>query len=1008
LRIKDLTAVQFARLCALLDGLLDLEGASRAEKLAELLQTDGEFAPLLGELLRHDGENAPSGSYELLETGELILRQHRALGGREPPLVGRRVGPYRVLSLLGRGGMGSVWLAQRDDGLFARQVALKLVHPALADRCVIERFSREREILAGLIHPNIARLYDAGVTADEQPYLALQYVEGVPITLYCDQHGCDIRARLGLFLQVLSAVQYAHASLVIHRDLKPSNILVTSDGHVQLLDFGVAKLLSAGEARETELTRLGGRVLTPAYAAPEQITGAAVTTSCDVYSLGVILFELLTGTRPYRLERDSPAALEEAVVMADPGRPSQAALTSSAAAARGLTARRLARALHGDMDTIVLKALRKSPDERFATVEGLARDIERYLAGRPVLAQPDTLWYRCGKFVRRNRLPVSAGLAVVIALLLGVALALTQAQRASREARVARAVQGFLQDVFEENSKEQPNPAKAQQATARELLSIGAAKVDQSLRDSPQARLEVLETLGRITHDLSLDDQSVELQRKRVALARQLYGPDDLRVAASLRDLALASYSTKDEQERPAIVAQALTILDRNHDSSSVLRANLLGDLAQHYAEYDTPRALGYAAESLRLMRAQPPSQDLNEALVMLAWLHQQLGHYAQSEPLYAEAVRTSMSIDGNPNPHLPRLYYYLAQTQSLAQEYPAAEDNYRESYRVAADLLGGQIDIWQVSSRLGDFLSRTGRTREGLEYLHAAYEGARHSLPPDDALNAPMLMEPYGWALVQFGQIETGLAILDDATLRWRRYHASSSYLISALERSAFALIDVGEYARANALLEESSALRTALHDQDTYPNGNAVARIKLALALGRDNDAGVALAGYRVSAGTAGAPSASAIEHSLLQGQIASARGDYETAGALAAESLRLLRGSAVRSYLRELELRALTLQGQAAIGLKQAPEATASLTDALQLATELYDPQTSLRLASLQVSLAQALADEAHTQHARELLAQATGIYARHPAVGTHLREPLDLLRARLRHAAVTQRN
>ena len=1004
LRIKDLTGEQFARLCVLLDGLIELEGAPRAEKLAELSQTDAGYARLLSEILGHGGSGAP---HSLLETRELIHKQVRVLRAGEPPLVGEHVGPYRVLSLLGRGGMGSVWLAQRDDGLFTRQVALKLVHLALADRSVIERFSREREILAALIHPNIARLYDAGVTADGQPYIALQYVAGVPITAYCDQHRFDLRTRLWLFLQVLSAVQYAHANLIIHRDLKPSNILVTTDGQVQLLDFGIAKFLSAGEARETELTRLSGRALTPEYAAPEQITGAAVTTSCDVYSLGVILCELLTGKRPYRLERDSPAALEEAVLTADPVRPSQAALTSADAAARATAVRGLARALRGDLDTIVLKTLRKSPAQRYATVDALTGDVERYLSRQPVLAQPDTLWYRCGKFVRRNRLPVSAALAVVIAIVVGLSIAMAQAQRATREARVARAVQGFLQEVFEQSSKEQANPVQAQQTTARELLSIGAAKVDQALSDSPQAKLEVFETLGRITHDLSLDDQSVQLERKRVALTRQLYGPNDVRVAAALRDLALAVASTSAEQERPAIVMQALGILDRNHDTNSALRANLLGDLAQHYVEYDLPRAVGYAQESLKLMRAQPPSRDLNEALIQLAWIYQQLGQYGQAEPLYLEAIHTSKAIDGDPNAHLPRLYSYLAQTQFLAQEYPAADGNYRQSYRLAASLLGKQIDVLHASSRLGDFLSRTGRSREGLPYLRAAYEGAERTLPPDDPVNAPMLMEPYGWALTAFGPVEAGLAVLDDATLRWRRFHASSSYLLSALERLAFSLVDVGEYARAQALLEESSALRAALHDEGTYPNGNAVARIKLALAQGRPGDAGAALARYQVMAAAAGATSATAIEHSLLEAEIASASGDYEKAGALAADSLRLLRGSAVRVYLRDFEVRALAIQGRAALGLKQASEASTALTEAVQIATELYDPQTSLRLASLQVSLAQALAEQAHMQRARELLAQAGAIYARHPAVGTHLREPFTVLRARLASGPVAHR-
>jgi eukaryotic-like serine/threonine-protein kinase len=285
----------------------------------------------------------------------------------EAALIGKSFGPYRVLSLLGTGGMGSVWLAERIDGLFARRVALKLVHQALMGRVMAERVSREREILASLNHPNIARLFDAGFSEDGQPYLALEYVAGTPFTSYCDNRSLSITERLKLFQQVLTAVQYAHARLVIHRDLKPSNILVTEEGQVQLLDFGIAKLLTEGEARETELTRLGGRALTPDYAAPEQITGAPITTAADVYSLGVMLYELLTGERPYRLKRNSRGALEEAILEEDPVAPSRATPGEAAAKARGTTVKKLSRSLTGDLDTIAIKALKKSPTERYAT-----------------------------------------------------------------------------------------------------------------------------------------------------------------------------------------------------------------------------------------------------------------------------------------------------------------------------------------------------------------------------------------------------------------------------------------------------------------------------------------------------------------------------------------------------------------------------------------------------------------------------------------------------------------
>ena len=282
-----------------------------------------------------------------LETRDLVASHVASLVEADPGLIGKQFGPYRVLALLGHGGMGSVWLAERVDGLFTRQVALKLVHPALKSRVMSERFAREREILASLNHPNIARLLDAGFAEDGQSYLALDYVAGTPLTTYCDEPRLSVRERLELFRQVLSAVQYAHAHLVIHRDLKPANILVTEEGQVQLLDFGIAKLLSEGEAKETELTQLGGRALTPDYAAPEQIAGAPITTAADVYALGVMLYELLTGERPYKLKRDSRGALEEAILEADPVAPSRTALQQAAAAARATTAKKLSSTLAG-------------------------------------------------------------------------------------------------------------------------------------------------------------------------------------------------------------------------------------------------------------------------------------------------------------------------------------------------------------------------------------------------------------------------------------------------------------------------------------------------------------------------------------------------------------------------------------------------------------------------------------------------------------------------------------
>ena len=411
--LKDLTASQYLRVSRLLDESLELTPVEREQWLACLETTDPAAALVLRDLFASQAASKEAG---FLEDRGQLARELGSVTESVTGMIGKQFGAYRVLSLVGRGGMGSVWLAERTDGLFTRRVALKLVHPALMDRVMTERLAREREILASLSHPNIARLFDAGIAEDGQPYLALEYVAGTPLTTFCDDRRLPITARLDLFRQVLDAVQYAHANLVIHRDLKPSNILVTEEGHALLLDFGIAKLLTEGGAKETELTLIGGRALTPDYAAPEQITGATITTATDIYALGVMLYELLTGERPYRLKRDSRGALEEAILQADPQPPSRAALSESVALARGATRGKLAKILKGDLDTIVLKALKKLPGERYATANAFDEDVHRFLRGDLVLAQADSFAYRARKFAGRHRVGIAAAGVLLLTL----------------------------------------------------------------------------------------------------------------------------------------------------------------------------------------------------------------------------------------------------------------------------------------------------------------------------------------------------------------------------------------------------------------------------------------------------------------------------------------------------------------------------------------------------------------------------------------------------------------
>lgn len=435
--LAALSPAGYARLSALLDDLLERAPGEREARLSAIESTDPTAARWLRHLLAVQASGRIAG---FLESGDLLACAESARSAAESALVGRICGPYRVLALLGHGGMGSVWLAERVDGLFKRRIALKLVHPALMGPVMTERLAREREILASLSHPNIARLLDAGIAEDGQPYLALEYIQGTPLTSYCDEHCLPVRERLQLLGQVLGAVQYAHARLVVHRDLKPSNILVSDDGQVHLLDFGIAKLVTdAGTAQATELTLLGGRVLTPDYAAPEQIAGAPITTATDVHALGVMLYELLTGERPYRPKRDSRGALEEAILEDDPVAPSRLEPSDAAARARSTSPRRLARICRGDLDTIALKALRKSPSERYPTANAFADDIERFLRGEVIVARRDNIVYRARKFAWRHRIAIGVASALLLTLAGGLAATSYEAAVASAQRDAALA-----------------------------------------------------------------------------------------------------------------------------------------------------------------------------------------------------------------------------------------------------------------------------------------------------------------------------------------------------------------------------------------------------------------------------------------------------------------------------------------------------------------------------------------------------------------------------------------
>jgi tRNA A-37 threonylcarbamoyl transferase component Bud32/tetratricopeptide (TPR) repeat protein len=528
---------------ALFDQALDSPAPQRREWLESLPEDQIAHRQTLEWLLANHAH---------VETQDFLSALPRVGVSHEPDESAdgtRTVGPYRLLRELGRGGMGSVWLAERTDGLLKRQVALKLPHPGLATQAFAERLTRERDILASLDHPHIARMYDAGLSSEGQPYIALAYVQGRTLIEDTDARQLTVPERVALFRQVLEAVQYAHAHLVIHRDLKPSNVLVDEQGQVHLLDFGIAKLLIDGQAEATELTLDAGRALTPDYASPEQIAGGAISTASDVYSLGVLLYRLLAGARPYRLQRGDAAAMVQELRQMTVPPPSSVARDAPTA-----------KVLRGDLDTIVLKALSANTVARYASAEAFNEDLRRHLHGEPVLARPDAWTYRAGKFLRRHRVSMAVAMLTFASLGAGLAGTAWQARQASRQAQRAEAVKDFLIGLFHEAD---PARKESRELSAKQLLDRGQLALQTRLADQPRLRVELDGVLAQLYTDVNAVEKALPLAEARRDLSLQLDGPDSLAYADALYALADIQGGLRHQAQSYQTFLQARPLMQR-------------------------------------------------------------------------------------------------------------------------------------------------------------------------------------------------------------------------------------------------------------------------------------------------------------------------------------------------------------------------------------------------------------------------------------------------------------
>jgi len=994
--IKGLDPTQAARLSALLDDALARPPDARAAWLAELDDRD----PLAGAHLRGLLASLSAAQAEgLLEGRGFADAGFAAALGTDDTLAGRQIGPYRVLQPIGQGGMGTVWLAERADGLFERKVALKLVHLALVGSVLAERFARERSILAGLDHPHIARLLDAGVTPDGQPYLALEYVEGTPLTAYCDEHQLDLDARLRLFGQVLDAVQYAHSNLVIHRDLKPSNILVTETGDVRLLDFGIAKLLTVdGEARETELTQLSGRAYTPEYASPEQVTGAAITTASDVYALGVLFYELVCGRRPYTLRRESRGALEEAIVASDPVHPSATGLSEIIATLRATTPKLLRRKLVGDLDTIALKALRKRPADRYGSPLEMLRDLERYRRGEPVLARPDSATYRLGKFVGRNKLAVGAATATTLALAVGLAGALWQAGVAREQARVARseaaratAVQDFLLDLFRANSVAQPDPAKARETTARELLDLGGRGIDETLKTAPEARVTVLGTLADMYHQLGMFPDAARQRERQVAAATEAYGPGDPRVADALIQYAADIADLPERAKQLPALEQAKRILDATPDDGSETRGRLLMMLARANSYTAADRMREYADQAVAFFREHfPHSENLSAALAYAASARMRKGDAEAAEIMFEQAI-AEVPREGDNSAWRVFPLVGLAEAQEVLGKLDAAEQSYRAALEIAQSHFGEyHPETLLTLGKLGGFLELTGRREEGDRRMKAAFAGIGKGkggyTPP---FVTAVLSGLHGRVLLAEGRLEEAAPLVaadfDDA----REHYPGTVPLANALLNRVMLDTARGRYDDAAREADEALSILAATRGVALAVNNRlSLERSRLLLARSDAAAALDTLAAIPASPYAARQPlRVEEVGIKTLQSEARLQRREVAEAIALAQDAIDQVVASPLRPYYPRLEADAALQLGNALREAGDPRHARPMLERAVTLRST-YDDARSPWLAQAEAALSACLADLGESRQAALWMAKAQAIDRAHAELGPHL--------------------
>ena len=766
-------------------------------------------------------------------------------------LEGQRLGPYRILRKLGSGGMGDVYLAERADDEYQQQVAIKLVRAGVFSAQVHSRLRQERQILARLQHPNIARLMDGGRMPDGTPYIVMEYIEGEPIDTYCDRHRLGLAARVQLVRTVCSAVHYAHQNLIVHRDLKPNNILITADGTPKLLDFGIAKLLDTRQSLHTlAVTHLDYRVMTPAHASPEQVRGDVITTASDIYVLGVLIYELLSGRRPFQLVGSRVTDMERIICENDPVPPSAMVartatespeLLTDIATCRNTTGAKLQKDLSGDLDNIVMMAMRKDAGRRYASAEQLSADLERHYSGQTVMAASDSWSYRTQKFVRRHAVAVGAAALVALAMAAFTTITFVQARRIARERDIAATerqraeqVSSFLVELFELSD---PSKSRGNQVTARELLDLGARRISNGLANQPVARATLMGTIGGVYSSLGLYGDAVTLQRDSLASLEKLHGPNHPEVVAAMTALGATLREQGQYAEALRVLTDALKTQRSLSGNSGLALAPILLELGR-LAEYsgELKRAREYYERSIELYgkHGLGRKSEMASAMNDLAGLSLQQGDYPGAAKLYRSALAIDKSALGVDHPQVALHIQSLALTlqhQGLLQE---AEPLYAESLALMQRVLGPQHPTTlDALANYGTFLRRNGQPERAESVFRdvlqrdIAARGAGHVFVGHDHANLGMLLVDTNRAQEAVGQF---LAALGIYTQTLPEEHAYVAVALSGLGR---AQLQLGKRDEAENTLRRATVMGGKLLSADSAQlaqSRSALGRILLA----------------------------------------------------------------------------------------------------------------------------------------------------------------------------------